>query len=146
MMSKQNKITIEMANGDKKEFTQNKWSPMKCFGNLHKIGKAFAVPLSMLASGNEDNFGEVLPQALFMLFEQMEESDIWSLFELIVDDVHVDATRRVNLNEDLEDDLGAILQLVAEALKGNYGSLFMGKGLTALMTQLGGMSQVAQQK
>ena len=141
MISKQKTITIEV-DGKKKEFLHNCWSPMKCFSHLPKIGKAFAVPLSML-SGSEDKFEEVLPQALFMLFEQMEEQDIWSLFELITQDIHVDATKRLNLNEDLDGDLGAILAVVGQALQNNYGSLYSGNGLSSLMTQMMGVAQVA---
>lgn len=146
MITKQKTITIETAEG-KINFIQNKWSPMKCFSHLPKIGKAFAVPMSMMASGTEENFGEVLPTALFMLFEQMEEQDIWELFTLIVQDVFAEnGTRPINLNEDCGDDLGAVLTVVAEALQGNYGSLFTGNGLSNLMGTMTGMGQVAQTK
>ena len=141
MITKQKTISVQI--GDtKKDFTQNVWGPMKCFSNLPKIGKAFAVPLSML-SGGEEKFEEVLPQALFMLFEQMEEQDIWELFKLITDDVHVDSTKRLDLNTDVDGDLGAILSIVATCLQNNYGSLYSGNGLSSLMTNLMGVGQVA---
>ena len=142
MISKQKIIELEIG-GEKKSFTSNAWSPMKCFSHLPKIGKAFAVPLSMLMSGDEDNFGEILPQVLFMLFEQMEEENVWELFQLIVEDVHFDATRKIDLDNDLDCDLGAIVGLIGEVLQQNYGSLFSGNGLRSLMTSLTGVTQVA---
>jgi hypothetical protein len=82
-----------------------------------------------------------------MLFEQMEEQDIWELFTLIVQDVFAEnGTRPIDLNEDCGDDLGAVLTVVAEALQGNYGSLFTGNGLSSLMGTMTGMGQVAQTK
>jgi hypothetical protein len=143
MITKQKNLEIQVGD-EKKEFISNAWSPMKCFSHLPKIGKAFAIPLSMLTTGDEESMGESIPQALFMLFEQMEEQDVWKLFELIVSDVHVDATRRLDLNTDLDGDLGAILTIVAECLKHNYGSLYSGNGLSSLMTNLMGVTQAAQ--
>jgi hypothetical protein len=146
MLTKQKIITVEV-DGEKKEFLNQCWSPMKCFGNISKIGKSFAVPLSMLASGGEDEMSEVLPQALFMLFEQMEEQDVWELFQTITQDVYAErGTRKIDLDEDLGNDLGAILTVVGETLRGNYGSLFTGKGLSSLINPLMGVTQVAEAK
>ena len=146
MISKQKDLDIQV-NGITKSYISNGWSPQKCFSKLPKIGKSFAVPLSMLSGATDDvSFADVLPQALFLLFEQMEEQDVWELFELIVEDVFVNAQQKVNLNEDLEGDLGAVLGLVAATLQHNYGSLFSGNGLSSLMQNLMGVAQVAQAK
>ena len=50
MMPKQVPFVIDTEDG-KKEFLHNVWSPMKCFSNLPKIGKAFGVPLTMMLGG-----------------------------------------------------------------------------------------------
>lgn len=144
-MQKQYYIDVEV-DGKKVKLICNRWSPMKCFGNLPKIGKAFAVPMSMMISEDEEDFAEKLPQALFMLFDTMEEQDTWELFQLITEDVFINnGTERLDLNEHLGYDLGTILLVVAEALKGNYGSLFTKGGLSSLFSQMSGLAQVAQQ-
>lgn len=144
MIQKQQYIKVEV-NGEQKELISNSWSPQKCFSRLPKIGKAFAVPMSMLMKGgSEEGFAEVLPEVLFMLFTQMEEQDVWELFTMITEDVHVSSTERLNLDVHFGNDLGAILNVVGATLKQNYGSLFSGKGLSSLMESMMGVTQVAQ--
>lgn len=145
-MQKQFTIEVEV-DGEKVLLLSDRWNPMKCFANLPRIGKAFAVPISMLISGDgEESAGDKIPHALFMLFDSMEEQDIWKLFQLITEDVFIkNGTQRVDLNKDLGYDLGVILYVVAETLKGNYGSLFTKGGLSSLFQQMTGLSQLAQQ-
>lgn len=128
-----------------KEFLHNVWSPQRCFSNLPRIGKAFAVPLVMMFSSNEEEMQERIPEALFMLFEQMEEQDIWNLFKLITDGIYVDG-QPINLDQDLGYDLDAVLQIVAEALSNNYGKLLSGKGFGNLISKMVPMAQLVQEK
>lgn len=144
MISKQKHIEVEV-NGIKKSFIHNCWGPSTCFKNLPRLGKAFAVPISMLASGDEDNHMENLPNALFMLFENMEEDDVWELFQLATSAVYLDAQNKLDLDNHLDGDLGAVLMVVAEAIKQNYSSLW-GKGLRSLLQVMAPMGELAQTK
>ena len=80
-----------------------------------------------------------------MLFDQMEENDIWTLFNLITEGVYLDNTQ-VNLDEDLGYDMNAVLMVVAEALGNNYGSLMSGKGFGNLINKMVPMAQLTQEK
>lgn len=111
----------------------NTWGSIKTLRNLPKIGKAFAVPLSFIYScSTEEELREAIPTALMMLFEQLEEQDIETLFQTILQDVWVDNNSRLlNMDSDIKnpDDL---LSLVAQVLEQNYGSLLKGKGFKNL--------------
>lgn len=140
MLAKQKTIVVSV-NGEDKEFVHNTWGASKAFTHLPKIGKAFAVPFSMLFS-DKGEISDKLPEALMLLFQQMEEEDVWGLFQLITSGVYY-KTAPINLDEDLEGDLGAVLMLVAEAAKQNYGSLW-GKGLLSLRDTMLPMAQIAK--
>lgn len=113
-------------------FQSNGWSPLKAAKHLPKIGKQFATPISFLFGANEENFGSLIPQALYMLFEQMEENDIEELFTTILHDVWAEnGTRLVDLDNDFYN-LDELLSLVALVLKQHYGCLIEGKGFIGL--------------
>lgn len=121
----------EIFNVGGKAFISASWSPMKAAKNLPKIGKAFAVPISFLIAGGE-NIQSAIPQAMFMLFEQLEEQDLSQLFELILQDIWCKATdRALNIDNDLEN-IDELLQLAANVLKQHYGCMIEGKGFMSL--------------
>lgn len=118
-----------------KTFISPSWPPLsKAAKNLPIIGKSFFVPISfLLSAGESGDLSQALSQALFLLFEQLEEEDVSKLFNLILDDVWCKNTdKKVNLDEDFND-LDELLTLVAMVLKQHYGSLVSGKGLSSLM-------------
>jgi hypothetical protein len=130
--SKQIKINI-----GGKVFHSNKWNIFKAADNLPKVGKTFAVPVSFIYSAMEEsNLKEAIPQAIYMLFEQLEEQDIKSLFEVILDDVHADnGSRKVDIENDFVD-LDQVLELTAAVLEQQYGGMLKGKGFSSLFKML----------
>ena len=94
--------TFVIGEGNKaRKFISHGWSPLKAAKNLPPIGKAFATPISFLFGANEDTMQQAIPQALFMLFEQMEESDVEELFSMILQTVYAEnGTRLVDMNTD----------------------------------------------
>ncbi len=130
--------------GNKTYFSPS-WPPLtKTAKNLPVIGKAFAVPISFLMSAGADgDLSQALPQAMFMLFEQLEEQDISKLFNIILEDVFCKQTdKRVDLDNDFEN-LDELLTLVAMVLKQHYGSLIEGKGFSQLISTMVPLNQLA---
>lgn len=126
-----------------KVFISNGWSPLRSAKKLPTIGKCFATPISFLFGANDNNLQEVIPQALYMLFEQLEENDISTLFNSILEDVWVDGTRKVDIDSDL-DNLDELLTLVASVLKQHYGCLIEGKGFLNLFQMIMPLSKAAE--
>lgn len=136
---------FETFNVGTKAFISPAWPPMsKAAKNLPKIGKAFAVPLSFLFSASDEGkLSDAIPQAVFMLFEQLEEQDISELFSLILQDVYCKTTDKpVDLDQDF-DSLDELLQLLASVLKQHYGCLIEGKGFRGLFQVMVPLSQAA---
>jgi hypothetical protein len=117
----------------KNSFISPSWSPLKAAKKLPPIGKSFAVPISFIFSAAQSgDYSSAIPQAMYMLFEQLEEQDISNLFKTILEDVWCkESNRAVNLDEDL-DNLDELLTLVASVLNQHYGCLIAGKGFMAL--------------
>lgn len=125
-----------------KTYISQSWSPLKAAKNLPRIGKAFAVPISVLVSAGED-YQSAIPQALFMLFEQLEEQDISQLFELILQDVWCKSTdKQLNIETDLVN-LDELLSLASNVLQQHYGCLIGGKGFTSLFQVMVPLNQMA---
>ena len=125
--------TFVIGEGNKaRKFISHGWSPLKAAKNLPPIGKAFATPISFLFGANEDTMQQAIPQALFMLFEQMEESDVEELFSMILQTVYAEnGTRLVDMNTDFYN-IDELLTLLALVLKQHYGCLMGGNGFTSL--------------
>lgn len=118
------------------------WSPLKSAKNLPKIGNAFAVPISFLFSNAEDP-QSAIPQALMMLFSQLEEQDISELFNIILSDVWCKTTdKKLDIESDLEN-LDELLQLGASVLTQHYGCLISGKGFRQLFQVMLPINQLA---
>jgi hypothetical protein len=125
-------------------FLSDGWSPLLAAKNLPKIGKTFATPISFLFSATEENFGTLIPQALYLLFEEMEQGDIEALFNLILSKVWADnGTRLVDLDNDFAN-LDELLSLVALVLKQHYGCLTSGKAFASLLETLVPVSRMTQ--
>lgn len=128
---------------ESRTFISDGWSPLKAAKNLPSIGKCFAMPISMLIGGDEDDFKSAIPQALYMLFEQLEENDISELFQLILSVVYAEnGTRLVDIETDLHN-LDELLELVALTLKQHYGCLISGKGFTSLFQMMVPLNRLA---
>lgn len=123
----------------------NKWGVFKAAQNLPRIGKTFAVPVSFIFSAMEEtNLREAIPQAIFMLFEQLEEQDIKELLEIILDDVYANnGQRKVDIEADFLD-LDDLITTCAKVLEQQYGGLLKGKGLKALFQQMVPLTQAAE--
>lgn len=142
-LSKSTTETFVIGEGEKaRKFISNGWSPLKAAKNLPPIGKAFATPISFLFGANEDTLQQAIPQALYMLFEQMEESDVEQLFSMILQDVYVNPQDKVDLNRDFYN-IDEMLTLMALVLKQHYGCLIEGKGFTNLFRILVPMGQLS---
>ena len=125
-----------------KVYTSLSWSPLKAAKNLPKVGNAFAVPISFLFSNAEDP-QSAIPQALMMLFSQLEEQDITELFNLILADVWCKTTdKQLNIDADL-DNLDELLQLGAAVLTQHYGCLMSGEGFKSLFKVMLPLNQMA---
>ena len=132
-----------------KSFISQAWSPMKAAKRLPSIGKAFAVPISFLvaagSSGNPDDLKDAIPQAIFMLFDQLEEQDCEQLFKLILTDVwNKTDNRQINLEEDLAN-IDQLLELLASVLNQHYGCLMTGKGFMSLFQTLVPLARLSNQ-
>ena len=118
-----------------KVFRSNSWSPLTAAKKLPKIGSSFVVPISFLFSNPEDP-QSVIPQALMMLFSQLEEQDLSELFNIIFGDVwNMTTDKKLNMDTDL-DNLDELLQLGAMVLNQHFGCLIGGKGVIDLFKVL----------
>jgi|JI7StandDraft_1071085.scaffolds.fasta_scaffold00100_15 hypothetical protein len=123
-----------------KNFISKKWpTRSKAFRNLPIIGKHFAVPISMImASRSEDELQEKIPTALYMLFEQLEDSDSTVLIDTILEDVTINdianglGYRKLDVDNDI-DDIADLLDLLALVLRQQYGKLIEGKSFGNLL-------------
>ena len=79
---------------------------------------------------------------LAMLFDELEANDAVEFFKMICEDVYYQNSA-INLEEVCGTDLSVLCQIAAESLMVNYGSLYQGKGLASLMTQMTGVTKVA---
>lgn len=122
---------------DNRNFFTNHWSPTQVYKNLPRIGKYFAVPISMVvSSGDVDKLSDTIPTAVLYLFQEMEENDIMELFSLILKDTFLKTGAQPvadNLDEIFQANPEQILELVAKVLEVNYGNFFKKGGLNGLL-------------
>lgn len=126
-------------------FVITHWAPSKVMTNLPKIGRYIAVPFASVGgaimSGGQ-NLSEALPTAILFLFEQMEQDDIVKLFNLILEDVIVDGVGKVDIDITFQDNILALIELVAKVLEINYGCFFTKDGFASLQGLLSKMGLV----
>lgn len=129
-----------------KTYLSNKWGIFTAAEHLPTIGKVFAVPVSFIFSAiEESNLKEAVPQAVYMLFEQLEEHDLRQLLSLVLHDVHADnGSRLVDVENDF-DDLSEVIELVAKVLEQQYGVLIKGKSLKGLFGLILPLTQAASE-
>lgn len=116
------------------------WSPSKTYTRLPKIGRYFAVPLSMIITSGEEGLEEALPSALLYLFDEMEEKDVNKLFSFILEGVvckkmgqnDIDVSITENSDKVFMYDPAGLLELVAKALEVHYAPLFKKGGFAGL--------------
>ena len=126
--------------GDK-TFLINVWGTREQIKNLPKIGSVFAVPIvhamQALSIFDKDSTKEVtsdqyniLPTALQILLDQLEDEGTEEFFDLILSGVRYQ-TESVDL--DTFDDISQLLEVTGKVLEANYKSLFTGKGLSGFL-------------
>lgn len=145
MIETQKKFTVEVLQPDgsteKKDLMIMPWGVFKAMKRFPQVGRVIAQPLSILMSEGEDWQGTI-PLALAMLFDELEENDAVEFFKMICEDVYYQNSA-VELEEFCGSDLSALFQIAAESIMMNYGSLYQGKGLASLWTQMTGVTKVA---
>ena len=109
----------------------NKWKTREQIKKLPKITKTIGVPFFMVATKaqDEEELLEALPQALFLLCEQLEEEDAGLFFDELFTNARFN-DQPIDLDTHF-DDLDDALVVAAEVLKLNFGKLLSGKGFTA---------------
>ena len=134
---------------DQKPFTINRWGTREQIKNMPKIGSVFAVPIAhALQAGilfrkdtltvlTSDQYN-IIPTALQMLFNQLEDEGTEELFELLLSGVKY---QKASVTLDSFDDISELLEVIAKVLEVNYKSLFMGKGLMASLQMVVPMTQ-----
>lgn len=138
-----------------KSYTINRWGTREQIKNLPKIGSVFAVPVAHALQGGSifssdspqditsDQYN-IIPTALQMLFNQMEEEGTEELFDILLTGVKY---QKESVTLDTFEDIGTLLQVVAKVLEVNYNSLFTGKGLwDSLKTMVPITQQTTQSK
>lgn len=119
----------------------------KAFKNFPIIGKAFAVPISFLFNaGSTGDVSGAISQALYMLFEQLEQNDSDKLLDTILADVFIikdGGVQALDIDAHIPD-IEDLFALVAEVLNQHYGKLIKGKAFGNLINILIPMSQATQ--
>lgn len=136
--------TTEVQIGDR-EFTIEHWAPTKAMKNLPKVGKYFAVPLATIIGSigtGGHNLSEALPTACVYLFDQMEEEDIMKFFNMVLEDVYLDGSNKIDIDNVFSRDVSELFELVAAVLKANYGCFFKKAGFASLQNLLQQMGMV----
>lgn len=145
MIEVQKKFTVEVLQPDgsteKKDLMVMPWGVFKAMSRFPQVGRVIAQPLSILMSEG-DEWKNAIPLALAMLFDELEANDAVEFFKMICEDVYYQNSA-INLEEVCGTDLSVLCQIAAESLMVNYGSLYQGKGLASLMTQMTGVTKVA---
>lgn len=112
-------------------YSINKWPTSSQIRKLSKIGKTLAVPffqVGMKAAISEEELANALPEALYMLFQQLEDEDSIEFFSDCLEGVWLsDREASIDDFEDFDD----LLQVVAEVLVLNFGKTLEGKGFMA---------------
>lgn len=110
---------------------------------MPKIGKYFVVPLSIvMSSGDAENLSDTIPTAVVYLFNEMEENDIMDLFQIILEDTHLQGQSVApKIDEIFMEDPQELLELVAKVLEVNYKSFFQKKGFESLLKMVSPIAQ-----
>lgn len=133
----------ECVSGEKMKFRIIHWSPTKTFSRISKIGKYFAVPVSMMIDSKpgEVSFSEALPAALLQLFNTMEEDDLLSFIALLLDEVYYNNESVLqNFDSIFMGKNEAIIQVIAKVVEINYSPFFktgFGKLISSIIPVLG---------
>ena len=142
-------VILENVGESNKKFLINRWGTREQIKNMPKIGSVFAVPVAhAMQAGlvfSKDSLSEltsdqynIVPTALQMLFNQLEDEGVEELFTLLLSGVKY-KTDSVTL--DTFEDIAELLEVVAKVLEVNYKSLFTGKGLLDSLQTLVPMTQ-----
>lgn len=138
---------VELLDGTKVIFKILKWSPTKVYQRIPKIGKTFAVPLSMImtATGEEGaTINDVIPMALIHFFSTVEEQGVVEFFKLILEDVYFKG-QSVNDNFDslFYSEPEIVLDLVSKVIEVHYAPFFK-KGFAKLLNPMGMVASLEQ--
>lgn len=136
-------FTAECLSGEKLNFRIIHWSPTKTFSRISKIGKYFAVPVSMMVDSKpgDPSFSEALPAALLQLFNTMDEDDILQFIALLLDEVYYDGISVLeNFDRLFMGKNEVIIQLMAKVVEINYSPFFktgFGKLISSIIPVVG---------
>ena len=142
-----NNDTSKIKNNQHKIKTSNntylvsKWNVIKAFNNVPYFGKTIGLPIAQLISKGEASVEEALPEALLILFHNLEETSPEELITKILEGTYSYNTKQqVDLETDFDGDIGEVLELCAAVFKLQYGSLFAKKALASFTEMAGGMN------
>lgn len=144
MAPKQIRLKIDIGNNQQQEFLMDKWSPSKTVQNFSRIGRYFAMPLSMLVSnGNKEGSENAIPEALLYLLNTMEEDNFLAFIKFILQGVFT-GNGTINCSDNFDDafanDPSILIEVLTWVLKEHYGCFFT-RGFTPLMGILTPMAQ-----
>lgn len=128
-------------------FLISHWKATHAFRTIPKVGRYFAIPFATVIGSimqGGQNFSEALPTACLYLFEKMEENDIIDLFDLILNDVYLEGSEKVNIDLHFDGKLDELLQLIIKVLEVNYDCFFKKDGFANIQTLLQKMGMLNQ--
>ena len=138
----ENEITL---NG--KTYTIEKFSPLRTLHLIPVLGKSTLVPIatafkSMVGGKDGEGSFEDLPEAMYMLFENMESGQFQLLLELLLDNTTLRG-KPVDLDKDFED-LGDVLKVCVKSLEINFIPFLESLGLGQMILWLQKISTLPQ--
>ncbi len=133
----------------KNTYLLQKWGVRKSVQKAPIFAKTLGVSFTHALSKGEDGFMEALPEAIMVLFCNMEVEGITLdvfLDTLLEGTFSLKSNQQVDLDKDFydaelqDDDLNEIMELCVAVFKARYGSLLGKKGLAGIAGMAGGMS------
>jgi hypothetical protein len=131
----------------KNTYLLQKWGVRKSMQKAPIFAKTLGVSFSHALSKGEDGFLEALPEAIMILFCNLEVEGITldMFLDQLLEGVFIfpkeGGPRQIDLDNDIsEDDLSELMELCSAVFKARYGSLFGKKALAGLTGMAGGMS------
>ncbi len=133
---------ITLSNGT--TLVVNKWGVLKTLNKAPLFGKTIGIPMAQLYSNGAEGIQEVLTDALFLLFTNLEEVSPETLVRNLLEGTYVQINGQ-GTPQPVDPDkhfteLGVLIEACAKVFKVHYGSLFSKEGLGGLSSMAAGMS------
>jgi hypothetical protein len=124
--AKENEVVIK-----DRVYTINKFGVLETLNMIPTLGKSVLVPTATALKGTlKDGGFEDLPEALFMLFENMESGQFLLLLELLLFKTTLKG-KPVSIDDDFED-LGEVLNVCVKVLELNFKPFLSSLGLSGM--------------